>query len=303
MSKKSGTKFVLLGDFNLPEINWSEATCNKNIEHIASLFLECTLDGMTQFVKQPTHHRTTQTPTLIDLILSNEPTLVLNMQYFSPLGMSHHSILTFELDFLCSKPVQSNVKKYQVDKGDYCAMRTFMASVDWDSLLSEDDGVDCLWDKIFSVILEAVELYVPQKTYKGNNVRRSFTAPVTLLDRIRLKRRAYKHFKKFPTATNYNIYARYRNQVKWLTRKTKRAKEVKLAREAKSNPKAFFQYVSSKIKRKEPIANLIKEDGTLTEDNLGKAKVLSDFFGSVFTKEDLSNVPDFKHSSEITNLL
>ena len=30
MSKKSGTKFVLLGDFNLPEINWSEATCNKN---------------------------------------------------------------------------------------------------------------------------------------------------------------------------------------------------------------------------------------------------------------------------------
>ena len=76
-----------------------------------------------------------------------------------------------------------------------------------------------------------------------------------------------------------------------------------MAREAKSNPKAFFQYVSSKIKRKEPIANLVKEDGTLTENDLGKAKVLSDFFGSVFTKEDLSNVPDFKHSSEITNLL
>ena len=295
MSKKSGAKFVLLGDFNLPEINWSEGTCNKSIESIASLFLECTLDGMTQFVKYPTHHRTTQTPTLIDLILSNESKLVQNMKYFPPMGMSHHSVLAFCLNFSRPKPDLSPVTKLQVDKGDYCSMRAFISSVDWDSILLPDDDLDIWWSSILSVVLEAVDLYIPKKTYKKHAFKRSFSAPNTLINRITLKRRVFSHYKKFPTTSNYNTYVRYRNQVKWETRKTKRAREAKIAREAKTNPKAFFQYVSSKIKPKQPISNLLKDDGTLTEDDLGKAEELSKFFGSVFTKEDLKSIPEFSH--------
>ena len=295
MSKKSGDKFVLLGDFNLPDIDWSEGTCNKSIESIASLFLECTLDGMTQFVKYPTHHRTTQTPTLIDLILSNESNMVLNMKYFPPLGMSHHSVLTFNLDLLCPKPDLSPITKLQVDKGDYCSMRAFISAVDWDLLLLSGDDVDTWWSKIMSVVLKAIDMYVPKKTYKKHTFKRSFSAPNTLISRIRLKRRAFSHYKKFPTTSNYNMYVRYRNQVKWETRKNKKAREAKIAREAKSNPKAFFQYVSSKIKPKQPISNLLKDDGTLTEDDLGKAEELNRFFGSVFTREDVNNVPEFSH--------
>ena len=63
----------------------------------------------------------------------------------------------------------------------------------------------------------------------------------------------------------------------------------------KTKLKAFFQYVASKKKSRESISNLTKKDGTLTEDDEGKARVLSDFFGSVFTKEDLNNVPVFNH--------
>ena len=48
----------------------------------------------------------------------------------------------------------------------------------------------------------------------------------------------------------------------------------------------------------ESISNLVKADGTLTENDKEKAEVLNEFFGSVFTSEDVSNVPVFIHSNE-----
>ena len=69
----------------------------------------------------------------------------------------------------------------------------------------------------------------------------------------------------------------------------------------KKTQKPFFQYVASKIKSRESISNLTKKDGTLTEDDEGKAKVLSDFFGSVFTKEDLNKCEYFVFYRVIPN--
>ena len=42
--------------------------------------------------------------------------------------------------------------------------------------------------------------------------------------------------------------------------------EQQLAKEVKTNPKAFFKYVQSKTKSKTGIGNLRTEDGLATED-------------------------------------
>ena len=182
---------------------------------------------------------------------------------------------------------QPHVTKYQYDKGDFEGLRAHFSNIDWNKTLSDDDDVDSMWNQISSIILNAVDAHVPKKCFRQNAFKRLFSAPDTLLNKIRLKRLAFKQWKKFPTSANYKLYAKYRNQVNWETRKAKKV--------------AFFQYVASKTKPKETIANLLKDDGTLTEDDIGKAKVLSDFFESVFTKEDLENIPDFTHPN--TNLL
>ena len=81
----------------------------------------------------------------------------------------------------------------------------------------------------------------------------------TLHNKIKSKRSAFKYYKKYPTTANYNIYARLRNQVKWACKKAKREREqilvVAEAEDAKSNPKAFYQYVASKTKSKAIIPN------------------------------------------------
>ena len=76
-----------------------------------------------------------------------------------------------------------------------------------------------------------------------------------MLDKVRAKRRAYKTWKKYRTTHNYNIYAKFRNQVKWEVKKAKKFKEIQIAKDAKVNPKGFFKYVNSKIKPKEGIGN------------------------------------------------
>ena len=100
LCKSTGDKFILLGDFNLPSINWEDESCDKISEHISTRFLEFVKENdITQFIHCPTHYRTTQTPSLIDLVLSNDSHLVNNITHFPPLGMSHHSVLTFHIDF------------------------------------------------------------------------------------------------------------------------------------------------------------------------------------------------------------
>ena len=75
----SGERVVLVGDFNYPEINWSNESCNKPEGHPSSRFLNIVhTHFLTQFVDSPTHHRGLQTPTLIDLILSNDPHFITN---------------------------------------------------------------------------------------------------------------------------------------------------------------------------------------------------------------------------------
>ena len=82
-----------------------------------------------------------------------------------------------------------------------------------------------------------------------------------------------------------------RNQVKWETRKSLIIKEKNISRQVKSNPKAFYNYVSSKTKSRDGIPNLKNNDGNLTTNNSEKADLLNEYFSSVFTKEDLNNIP------------
>ena len=83
-----------------------------------------------------------------------------------------------------------------------------------------------------------------------------------------------------------------RNIVNVEVSQTKCQKEQKIAREAKNNPKALFQYINKKTKPRETVPDLTKPNGELTENSQEKAQVLNEFFGSVFTNEADSNFPD-----------
>ena len=82
-------------------------------------------------------------------------------------------------------------------------------------------------------------------------------------------------------------------QARWEIRKAKREYEKQLANISKSNSKAFYNYVNSKLRTKPGVSNLTRNDGTTTNNDQEKASELNKFFSSVFTEEDL-DLPTFQ---------
>ena len=292
-------KFVIVGDFNFPEIYWETASCANKPEHRASMFLNVLHENyIHQHITEPTHHRALQTPTLIDLVLTNDQHFVHSCEHFPPLGKSHHAVLTFSINMTPETVSGSSITKLLVDKGDYDSFSKEIKDVDWDAIFTGDSSVDHCWAHIYDLLLSGIDKYIPKKVCKSTN-KPKHKSPSTpgLLHKVRLKRRAYKHYKKYRTQANYDKYAKLRNQVRWESRKAVRNKEKHIAKLAKTNPKAFFQYVSSKTTVREPIANLVDAEGNLTTSEQEKAEVLKDFFSSVFTREPGDFVPDFSTTS------
>ena len=222
---------------------------------------------------------------------------------YAPLGKSHHSVVCFDLNTCYTKPIQNPVLKYQVNKGDYVKMREYMSwsEESWDKLLDDSKSLDEWCDTIVNTMEDAKEKFIPKKKCNPTKPKRTFEAPLTLLSALQYKRKTFKNFKKNPTQKNHNEYVHYRNLVNKEVKKAKRKKELKIAQEAKTNPKALFQYISSKTKPKETIPNLEKPDGSKTENDHDKVNVLSDFFCSVYTEEGDSPIPDF--NANIENVL
>jgi hypothetical protein len=81
-------------------------------------------------------------------------------------------------------------------------------------------------------------------------------------------------------------------KVRNLIRNAKRRFEKKLATGKGGNNRPFFSYIKKKTKSRSsvgPLKNANKE--TVSED--GKmAEVLNGFFSSVFTREELGNIPE-----------
>ena len=72
-----------------------------------------------------------------------------------------------------------------------------------------------------------------------------------------------------------------------------------IAKEVKSNPKAFYNYVNSKTKTRVTVGDLINDiDSTVASNDKEKADALNIFFSSVFTQEDLQNIPAFEDRCE-----
>ncbi len=85
-----------------------------------------------------------------------------------------------------------------------------------------------------------------------------------------------------------------RNSLRELTRKLQKT-EKDLIKKLKKDPKAFWQYANSKLKTRSKISQLSRKDCTLTQTVEQQAQVLNEFFTSVFTEEELSQIPNLEN--------
>ena len=75
----------IVGDFNMPYIDWENGEAT---DQLGKSLYECSLElFLKQNVTQPTRNKPGQTPSLLDLIFTNDENLVRNVSRVAPLGM------------------------------------------------------------------------------------------------------------------------------------------------------------------------------------------------------------------------
>ena len=203
--KNQNEHLILLGDFNFPEINWEDEICSLAPCHkSAALFLEhFHFNNLHQLIAEPTHHRCMQTPTLIDLLITDDPMFINNVCFHPPFGMSHHSVIHFYVNANAKTPPKDGVFKLQVNKGQYNDFRSFLHSIDWNA---NSEDVDVLWDRFHSSMKAGEERFVPKKLIKpGSPKKHSCPWSPGLLHRVHMKRVAFKNYKRHPTTSNYKL--------------------------------------------------------------------------------------------------
>ena len=301
MTTESGYKSVLLmGDFNYPNIEWSPdpviVTEHRNQNHPEILFVNLLNETMLkQHVHMPTRDSRIagQRSTKDDLIFTTDADMINNLEHLGHLGQSDHQILKFSTEIMFKKAKNTTAERYKYRSADLEQFKNHM-SKDWSTILSNKTT-----DESYNIFLdhykEGCEKFVPkEKITKNDNFTKPIWMKYSTMNLIKRKRRIHIKFLNTRNADDKNRYNKIRNEVTTALRKDRLCFERNISKEIKNNNKVFWRYVNSQRSTKTTIPNLQRKDGSMANTDHDKAEVLNQQFSSVFTREDLTNIPEFE---------
>ena len=271
---------IITGDFNHPSIKWEELHSRIEGLNFMNLTLECYL---TQHVKEATRGQN-----ILDLVLSYPEQLVEEVEIAEPLGTSDHCAVEFKVPVALSEE-NWKVEYHDYRNANYKGMRGFLRNINWSQELN---NLNCeeMWSIIKSKYNLAVGEYVPKRIRS-----KSKKQPPWWNKKINsLRRKRTKWWKQYQTSKLHDDYIQYKNamdQTRKEIRNAKRKHENKIACNIKTDPKLYYRYARSKMQVKEGIGPLRDENNVETTDIEEMSTILNNYFATVFTEEDVTNVP------------
>lgn len=277
--------FVLLGDFNYPELMWyNDESVDRNHS-----FVEC-LDRnfLHQMLTEPSRGEN-----FLNLIISSDTSIIENLSVGENFGLSDHNTIRFSiLAQSCRKA--SPIQRYNYFKAEYSLIRQNVSERGWGSLI-QCQNVDIIWDQIKFDLLDLRNNFVNKKSRVKKNRSNWITPHITKLRKI--KKSAWLKYQKSNKDTK--LYDEYKCKLRLSVKENKKAKleyESKLADNIKTDCKSFFAYINPKSRSSHKIGPIKDGDNFLISDNKTMGNCLNQYFSSVFTQENLTNVPENQNS-------
>jgi hypothetical protein len=162
---------VVVGDFNLPDIRW-ERDVNLHVSAFSQKFIDTVRDNyLSQMITQCTRVREGQTPSLLDLILTDDDEMIDDVLVGAPLGSSDHAVICFSI-LVGFQRENSVTQKLFFDKGDYQRMRQDLEEIDWmdrfEMAGNGPDRVEKHWRCFVDIYNEMIDRYVPRKRLRSD---------------------------------------------------------------------------------------------------------------------------------------
>jgi hypothetical protein len=269
----------IIGDFNMTGIDWRNLNaCNKYKN-----FVDITCDkSLEQLVNFPTHNK----GNTLDLVFSNFPDRILNVENIGNLGNSDHAMISIDiLSELKTDPPCDDIPDWS--NADYGAFEEHILNSNMETNMN-GMNTENSWEFFKQVITTGIKNFVPMKKRRINTKPVWINKHVTRLSRQ--KRRRFAIYCNDRTEENLKIYKKVEKECKKAVRNAKRKFEKKLA--TSTNKKPFNSYLRSKTKSRSGVGPIVHDNRIVTEAK-EMSTILNSYFSSVFVADiDGSHVPD-----------
>ena len=227
-----GNRLLILGDFNVPNIDWINRILLPRARKLERDFFETVTDNfLFQHVKEPTRFRGTEKSTL-DLIFTKEEEDIKNVQVLTPIGRSDHGAVIGE--FICkwrSRVVPKKTPIYY--KGKYDIIANEINQIGWREMHTEVNELVEKYNSIYKLMVEENVLKGCPRDYNEPWMNKS------ILKIWKNKNCAWNRLGVRNSSERCRVYRKYCDHLRSTIRKSRRLYEKKLAENSKTNKRGL----------------------------------------------------------------
>ena len=271
---------VVVGDFNLPELRWSEdqTTPNGSTGQTGELFCELFNDN---FLQQHIVGSTHSGGNTLDLLLSNHPEVIHDVRSLSDEQFpSDHYPIEFFMKQTFKQAYHVRRRVYDFRRGQFQQLQTFLQRSPIEATFS--GNIDKCWVQWKTQFQEAVHHFIPSKTIVDKNFPPSIDREVQHLIRKKYTELKKYHLNKCETRKQ-NVRA-ISQKVKNLIKRKHREYLKNIETSFYANPKVFWSYHKAMTHKRRDLNPFIMYNGVTGKTLREKAEIFNSYFSSAFQK-------------------
>ncbi|XP_075724633.1 uncharacterized protein LOC119184697 isoform X2 [Rhipicephalus microplus] len=278
---------VLFGDFNFPNIDWSDLVLVTSKQNIENNFVDtCLTFALTQIVNAATR-QSKHSANILDLVLTTLPDRITSLSYLDEI--SDHKVIHGTFHCRLKRPDKTRKKLTLYDKGDYNNFNKELTK--FCQFVVKDfnkRSVTENWLMFKSKMHELISTYIPTITIGERSTSRWFNPELK-----RLKNKKKRQFRAAKNSNNPVAWQKYQTTTKLFCSAIDKAKRLfnntTLPNLLRTNPKQFWRVINPRNENK--CISIMDPTGQPIANN-AVAEELNHTFSSVFTREPIENLPD-----------
>lgn len=287
----SNSQFIIIGDFNLPEIKWLPDSSFKNNVLSPSNYKSMKAHSLVNFSSicnlNQFNYVLNGNENLLDLVFSDK----VNINIHTAPGLTkldqHHP--SFEITVKQNKDqfLESNrsYSKYNFRKGDFDQCRQDLLSFNWISLF-ENKNVNCMVILFYEKLWEIIDKYFKKCVTKTKNqypvwFNQQLIALLKIKNKVRLK------VKKHGNESDYRKFSYLRKYTKKIQSECYKSYINSVESGLQGNIKVFWSY-SKSLRKTNCIPKVMHLDDISANDGEHIANIFSKYFSSVYTNSESS---------------
>ena len=288
-----GNRLLILGDFNVPNIDWVSKSILPRARKLDRDFFETVSDNfLCQHVKEHTRFRGAE-KSVLDLIFTKEEEDVKNVKVLLPLGRSDHGMVIGE--FVCKWRCRFVPKKTPVYfRGKYDTISNELRDTKWGEVYSGKLVKETLGhynNNYKKLIEENVPLGSP-KDYNEPWMNKR------VMKLWKKKKCAWDRIKERSSNRRWGIYRNHRDRLRKVIRQSRRLFEKKIAGNARHNKRVFFKYVNSRLTVRPEIMAMKTIENKIVEEDGDIAETIVSYFSTVHTSYRGEEMPEMQTMTE-----